>query len=589
LQGFAELRARATAFDDLHPAKDSSIRLSMALVECGLTTGEASRLSRIGEERVRSECLPFSQIPHTTKFFLDYLSGNPKALQFYPRSANFKSWMKDEAAKVACPDDRRLQVAAVLEKQNRSFGASAKTFENIERLRNGALALVTGQQVGLFGGPLFSLLKALTAVRLADEATKAGIDCVPVFWLATEDHDLEEVSSASLLTAEGTLKKFHVASQGVDQAPVGTLNFGEDIQALVDEVAQMLGDGDTAEALRKAYRRGENFGSSFARLFASIFADFGVILLDGRDAELHHIAKPMYRAAAEQAEKLDRELLARGKELEAAGYHQQVKVTASSTPLFYMGGGARIVVHRKLNSDESEFIIGEERVSKAELARRIDERPQDFSANVLLRPVIQDYLLPTLAYAGGAAEVAYFAQVAVVYRALLGRVTAVVPRFSATLIEAKPQSFLAKYDLRVQDVFQGPEKLLEQLAERALPADLQAAFAKADSAIEKSVKEIQEALGRLDPTLVEAAGVSISKMRYQLDKIKTQAARAESSKKEVLQRKAHVLSNILYPNHGLQEREIAGIFFLARHPQLLQDLYATIDLDCPEHHLIWLT
>jgi bacillithiol synthase len=560
----------------------------MSLVECGLTTGDASRLSRTGDRPLRSECLPFSQIPHATKFFLDYLSGDPKALQFYSRSAQFTSWMKEEAANLRYPNDRRAQVVAALEKQNQSFGSGAKTFENLSRLRDGALALVTGQQVGLFGGPLFSILKALTAVRLAGEATQAGIDCVPVFWLATEDHDVEEVSSVSWPAADGTLKKFHVAAQGVDQAPVGALTFSGEIQSVVEEAAQTLDASNAAEALKQAYRPHENFGSSFAKLFARIFADFGVILLDGRDPELHRIARPIYRAAAEQAATIDRQLLERGKELEAAGYHQQVKVTPSSTPLFYMGKGSRVAVHRKVNGDESEFIIGEERISRDELLRRIDERPQDFSANVLLRPIVQDYLLPTLAYAGGAAEIAYFAQVAVVYKALLGRVSAVVPRFSATLIEAKPESFLLKYGLRVQDVFRGPEKLLEQLSERALPADLQAAFAKADAAIEKSVKEVQEALARLDPTLVDAAGISISKMRYQIDKIKAQAARAESSKREVLQRKAKLLSNLLYPNHGLQEREIAGIYFLAKYPQLLQDLYASVDLNCWQHHLIWL-
>lgn len=497
--------------------------------------------------------------------------------------------MKDEASKIRYPEERREQVAAVLERQNQAFGSAARTFENLARFRNGALTLVTGQQVGLFGGPLFSILKALTAVRLADEATKAGIDCVPIFWLATEDHDLEEVSTTSVPSSDGTLKEFHVTPGGIDQAPVGTLKFGEDIQALVDEVAQLLGEGDAAEVLRQAYRPGEDFGSAFAKLFARIFAGFGVILLDSRDPELHEIAKPIYRAAAERAEELDNALLARGKELEAAGYHQQVKVTALSTLLFSMAKGPRIVVHRKPNGNTDDFIIGDERLSRAELLSRIDNRPQDFSANVLLRPVMQDYLLPTLAYAGGAAEIAYFAQAAVVYQALLGKVTAVVPRFSATLIDPKPQSFLAKFGLQIQNVFQGPEKLLERLSERALPADLQAAFAKADSAIEKSVTEIQGELGRLDPTLVEAAGVSISKMRYQLEKIKAQAARAESNKKEVLQRKALFLSNLLYPERGLQERVIAGIYFLARSPELIRELYAAIHLDCQEHHLIWLS
>jgi len=558
----------------------------MKLVECAVASDDASRPILSGVQPLKSERLPFSQIPHTTRFFCDFLTSNPNALQFFSRPAKFKSWIKDEAANIRYPGDRRAQVAAVLERQNRSWGAGPRTFENLSRLRAGAVALVTGQQVGLFGGPLFSILKALSAIRMADEATRAGVDCVPVFWLATEDHDLAEVNHVSL-PESGGIRKFSVSPRGIVDAPVGALSFGEEIRQVVNQAAEILGESEATAALQQAYRPGENFGSAFARLFAQIFADWGVILLDARDPELHQIAKPIYRAAAERASELDNALLARGTALEAAGYHQQVKVTSLSTLLFYAASGSRVVVHRRLNGGSHEFLLGQERVSQADLLRRIDEAPQHFSANVLLRPVVQDYLLPTLAYTGGAAEIAYFAQVAVVYQALLGRVTPAVPRFSATLIEAKPKALLNKYGLQLPALFQGPERLREQLAERALPADLQSALMEAESALEKSVQRIQHALGRLDTTLVDSARVSASKMRYQLGKIRSRAARAELGRQEVLGRHANLLSRSLYPNQALQEREAAGIYFLAHAgPQLLRDLYGTIDLDCLGHHVI---
>ena len=175
----------------------------MKLVECALACDDALSPALSGVQPLKSECLPFSQIPHTTRFFSDFLSRNPQAMQFYSRPANFRSWMKDEAARVRYTGDRRAQVAAVLERQNRAWGAGPRTFENMARFRAGAMTLVTGQQVGLFGGPLFSLLKALSAICLADEAKKAGVDCVPVFWLATEDHDLAEVNHVSLPESGG--------------------------------------------------------------------------------------------------------------------------------------------------------------------------------------------------------------------------------------------------------------------------------------------------------------------------------------------------------------------------------------------------
>src|SRR5208283_1398336 len=147
-------------------------------------------------------------------------------------------------------------------------------------------------------------------------------------------------------------------------------------------------------------------------------------------------------------------LLARGKALEAAGYHQQVKVTAATTLLFEVTNGARTVVRRKANgATGAEFQVGHEKLSERQLLERIEEAPENFNPNVLLRPVVQDYLLPTLAYTGGAAEVAYFAQVAVVYEKLLGRVTPVVARFSATVVDAKVQRLLERYGLRLPDLF----------------------------------------------------------------------------------------------------------------------------------------
>ena len=540
---------------------------------------------------MKSECLPFSQIPHTTKLFADFLSNHSKVEPFYSRPAYFKSWLHEEAAKVRYDSDRREQVCAALERQNRSWDASPRTLENLARLRAGASVVVTGQQVGLFGGPLFSILKALTAIRLSDEATKAGVDCVPVFWLATEDHDVAEVNHVSLPGPDGFPRKLLIVPRGIAGAPVGSLAFGDEIQPVVNEAAELLRDSEVSEALRQAYRPGETFGSAFARLFARIFAEWGVILLDAADPELHRIARPLYRAAVERAEELDGALLARGKALDAAGYHQQVKVTSSSTLLFCLESGSRIVVHRRSNgrSEGGDFLVGKEAVSQAALLKRIDETPQDFSANVLLRPVIQDYLLPTLAYAGGAAEVAYFAQAAVIYEALLGRVTPAVPRFSATLIEPKVQSLLDKYQLRLPDLFHGPEALRRQLAERTLPGDLQAAFQKAEISLEKSLAEVQSALVRLDPTLVGSAAISGSKMRYQLSKLRARAARAELHREEVIGRHASFLSNALYPNGALQEREVGGLYFLARHGGLLKDLYETIRPDCLDHQLVSLS
>jgi uncharacterized protein YllA (UPF0747 family) len=205
----------------------------------------------------------------------------------------------------------------------------------------------------------------------------------------------------------------------------------------------------------------------------------------------------------------------------------------------------------------------------------------------LLRPIIQDYLLPTLTYTGGAAEAAYFGQAGVVYEALLGRVTPILPRFSATLVEPKMQRLLEKHGLSMVDVFEGPEALRKQIAAKHLPSDLQAAFDTAKRSFDSNFAVVKEKLEKLDKTLVDAAETSRSKMQHQLEKLYSQAARAEALKGELVSRHAETISEALYPDRGLQERTIGGVYFLARYgKELLQQLYETIHSDCHDHQIV---
>jgi len=544
-----------------------------------------------GDLPVNAYCVPFRQIPHSTGLFLDYLSYTPNVREFFPRSPNFSEWLTEEAGLVRYDQARRERISAILERQNRAWGASGKTLANLDRFRRGALTVVTGQQVGLFGGPLFSIFKALTAVKLAELAAARGVECVPVFWLATEDHDLAEVNHVSLISTDGAPELFKVEPRGIEDAPVGTVRFGPEIKPVVERAAAFLGESEVTTWLREAYREGESLGSGFARLFARLFADCGVILLDPSDPEFHQVAKPLFRAAIERAPELDQALLARGKELEARGYHQQVKVTAVSTLLFEVRNGARTVVRRKANgSNGADFQVGHEKLSQQQLLDRIESAPENFNPNVLFRPVVQDYLLPTLAYTGGAAEVAYFAQVAVVYGKLLGRVTPVLPRFSATLVEPKAERILTRYQLQLSDLFHGPDHVRETIAARSLPADMQSRFSEAYASTERSMTALRDSVGKLDSTLIRAADRARMRMWHQVNRLHRQAARSELLRNETIGRHTETVCNALFPHKALQEREIAGVSFMARYgTSLLATLYDAIHADCHDHQVIALS
>ncbi|HEY1659819.1 MAG TPA: bacillithiol biosynthesis cysteine-adding enzyme BshC [Candidatus Sulfotelmatobacter sp.] len=540
---------------------------------------------------MKAQCLPFSRIPHTVKLFTDFIGYSSKVRPFYPHSPHFPEWMKSQAASLDYDSGRRQQVSEILERQNKTWGASSQTLANLSRFRNGAAAVVTGQQVGLFGGPMFSFYKALSAVKLAQEATAAGVDAVPIFWLATYDHDLAEVNHVSMPGPDGLLRTLATSSHGVGGSPVSEVRLGEEILAVVEEAASLLGDSEATQILRDSYRPGESIGSAFARFYAQMFASWGVIILDASDPDLHRIAAPIYQAAVGQAGEIADAVIARGKELESAGYHQQVKVTPSSVLLFTLQNGARTPIQRRSADGASEFIIAgdaeTEKLSADELLERVVTTPERFSPNVLLRPVVEDYLLPTLVYAGGAAEAAYFAQAGAVYEKILGRVTPIVPRFSATLVEPKVQRWLRQYEITVIDALQGADALRHTLAARSLPSDLQSAFDRATRSVEESFNSLRDSLAHLDPTLVEASQTGASKVRYQLDRLRERAMAAELRRSEVVRRHAEALSQALYPEDALQERGVAGVYYLARHgTELLKNIYDVMRTDCLDHQVL---
>jgi bacillithiol synthase len=530
---------------------------------------------------VESECLPISGIPHTSRLFQDYLHHFDQVRSFYARGPRAESWWKEERELIRYPEERRQKLASILERQNRAFGAGQKTLENIERFRRGAAAVVTGQQVGLFGGPVFCLLKALTSALLAEKTGN-----IPIFWVATEDHDLAEINGVNLPETDH-LKRITLSVPHVEGAPVGAIAFGDEVAAAVQQIEGLFGQSEMTELLATAYRKGETFGSAFAKFYAQIFAELGIVLLDPLDADVHKLARPLFRSALDKAEQINQALAKRGEELATAGYHAQVNVTPSHTLCFYLEDGARDGARTPIRHEGAEFVIGQRRISREELLREAEGEPERFSANVLLRPVLQDYLLPTLCYVGGPAEIAYFAQVETVYRHLAARVTPVVPRISATLIEPRQSKLLDRYGLKLTDAFVPPEKLKEIVAAHALPESVTESFDQAAAHLEQALATIRSTLGKLDKTLVDAAEHSAGKMRYQLQSLRDKAARAEARKNDELQRHAAELSTMLYPNKELQEREIGALYFLMKYGKgFVVQLKALVDGSCVEHQVI---
>src|SRR6266481_1652386 len=369
--------------------------------------------------------LAFRQLPHQPKVFLEYLDHFEKVKSFYFHPPAMPAVTR-AARKLDYPGERRAEVTSILRKQNVDLGAGAETLSNLDRLEKGAVAVVSGQQVALFSGPAYSVYKALTAVQIAAELTRDGIPAVPVFWMATEDHDLDEVRHSTWFD-QAKLIRFELPAGAETERPVGRILLGAQIQPLLQEAAELLanqGSDLLAQYLIESYRPEETYGSAFGKLFARLFAQQGLILMDPLDRGLHKVAAPLYQHALAERDALNEKLLQRGKELEYAGFEATVKVNSKSTLLFSIKDGSR----QAITAGSQGFQAGDKSWPREELVHLTHREPENFSPNALLRPVVQDYLLPTVASIAGPTEIAYLAQAEVVYRQLLGRMPVVLPR-----------------------------------------------------------------------------------------------------------------------------------------------------------------
>jgi bacillithiol biosynthesis cysteine-adding enzyme BshC len=514
-------------------------------------------------------CIRSGELPHTTKLFADFLENFSSVAGFYAQPPTPEGIERSAAAASLDPAVRR-EVAEVLQEQNGRFGGDKATAGNLDRLRAGAVAVVTGQQVGLFSGPAYSFYKAITAIALARWLTERGTDAVPVFWLATEDHDLAEVNHSFWLDRRGLLERVELPSSGDVGRRVGEVKLAEGVTPALDRVLGMLEGGHrepVARTLRESYRAEETFGSAFGKLMARLLAGRGAILLDPLDSRLHRLAVPVFRRALEEHEALAKELVVRSKGLDRAGYHAQVRVNEPSTLLFFNVDGHRW----PLRPRNSGFSAGRSVFTEQELLRALESAPEAFTPNVLLRPVVQDTLLPTAAYVGGPAEVAYFAQAEVVYRCLGRRMPTVVPRAGFTLVEPRVAGSLRRYGLDIRDVLHGRQHLRANMERQFLSRSLGKQFTAGEKNLRETLGKLRRSIGRLDRTLLGALDTTERKMLYQFLKLRGKAGRAENFRTGMLDQHERVLLDSLYPQRALQERSVCLVSFLPAHGLALLD------------------
>jgi bacillithiol biosynthesis cysteine-adding enzyme BshC len=511
-------------------------------------------------------CIRHTDLPGASRLFVDFSYHFDRVARFYRHDPHdFQSFAAAER-EIDYPEDRRAAMVRALLAQN---GPSP----NLDRLAQpGTVAIVTGQQVGLYSGPAYTIYKAVTAARLASELSERGTPAVPVFWLATEDHDLAEVDHAWVFDSarQPVGLRAQIQTNGrprpvggivIDRAPMDELRRALAGFPHAEEVLAMVGD---------AYPAGVTMGAGFRALLQKLLAPLGLIFLDPLDPEIRKIGAPLIVEALDAAAELRSSLLRRNQELEAAGYHAQVHLLEKTSLFFLLEKGERAPLRMK----DSEF-------------KSLRDRAHEISPNALLRPVMQDYLLPTCAYVGGPAELAYLAQSQVLYERLLGRMPVMLSRAGFTLLEPHAEKLLERYKLTVQQTFIDEDHLKERVAQALVPESLTHSFDTETAGVMNHLDRVRTELAKFDPTLAASLDKSRAKIVYQLDKARRKTAAEIMRRTDRAAGDARYLSGFLYPQRHLQERFYSILPFLAAHgPDLVERLYDAVRLDCPDHRVI---
>ena len=509
----------------------------------------------------------------------DFFAGNPD---------DPAAW-RDAIARTHQHHRQREAIADVAQAQQRSRGASDVATSATALLRNPqTVAVVTGQQAGLFGGPLFTLLKALTALRLAEQVrTEHGVPTVAVFWIDAEDHDWDEVKSCSVLDAD--MKPLAIAAGDPPHAhagPVARVRLDESVNAAISALeAAMPGTEFTPaliDGLRRAYAPGTGMADAFGRWLETVLGPRGLIVFDASDPAAKPLVSHIFAREIEQAGQTARLAAEAGAALEARGYHAQATPQEGSLALFHMNAG-----RQPIKPDQAGFLVGERPESKAALLEQVRSSPEEFSPSVLLRPIVQDTLFPTICYVAGPNELAYLGQLRRVYDAFSTPMPLIQQRATATLVDSNALRFLTRYAVALESLRAQDEAVLNAVLEAQLPPSVEASLDEAVRTLEQRMERLAKEVVQIDPTLEGASRSTLSRMQDDLKKLHGKIIQAAKRKDETLRRQFQNARAQAFPGGEPQERAVGFVYFLNKYgPALVDRLYAELPVDAGTHWVV---
>ena len=542
--------------------------------------------------------LPFNKLPGYNSIFLDYINNFEKLKSFYESDFRVKedyldtildkqqNYLKDK-------EFTRDTVADILETQNRLFNSSEKTFENIELLRkDNTYAVVTGQQLGMLSGNYYTILKAINAIQLAEKLAIQHPDYnfVPVFWLEADDHDFLEVNNINIFNRENQLANIKYFEKGVEEErylkPVGSIVFDETINQFKDELKLNLQSTEFTDSVlynvHLCYKEGDSFVTAFSRFMNYVMKDGGLVFCNPTSREIKKILTPIFEKELNTYPE-SCEIVVDTSALIEQKYEPQVKPRPIN--IFYIHNSNRYLIEPR-PGDIFALRNSRQKFTKSELFDTLYSSPENFSGNVVLRPICQDYILPTVAYIGGPSEIAYFAQFKGVYEFYNMKMPVIYPRTSATLLENKVKNFLTKHDFKFEELFDA-KKVSEKLLKQMGNVNVDELFDKYIDEFNALGYNFEKELEKIDKSLVDPFKNRNDKFIDTMNVLKEKFINSQINQNKSSVEKLRMVIGNVYPNETLQERSINIVYFLNKYSiELVKHLKDNLEIDNFAHQLI---
>ena len=529
------------------------------------------------------------RFPWIRKLPADYVYDYGRVAEFFAGNPAEPSAWRAAIGRAQQHPRQRDAIAAVLEAQQRRRGAPQAARDAAALLRDPrSVAIVTGQQAALFGGPMFTLLKALTAIQLAAHVREQfDVPAVPVFWIEGEDHDWNEVKKCGVLDAEQCLRHVEIGDPpGAHHSAVARVQLDESVSGAIAALEAALPktefSASLVDSIRQVYRPGTGMADAFGCWLETTLGSKGLVLYDASDPAAKPLVGDLFARELDTAGATARIATAAGNALQALGYHAQAIPHDDMVALFHLNSG-RDAIKRTDNG----FLVGDHIEPRERLIEQARQQPDMFSPNVLLRPLVQDTVFPTACYVAGPNELGYLGQLKGVYEAFGVPMPLIQQRATATVVDANTMKFLARHEFPFEALRAQDESALNELLESQLPASVEASLQDAGRAIEDHIGRLAHEVAQVDSTLEGAARSTLTRMQDDLKKLHGKVIQAAKRKDETLRRQYHHATGLTFPGGHPQEREIGFVSFLNKYgPGLADRLSEEIPLEMGSHWVI---